>query len=189
MLPLTEKTLLGEAPRFVAELTVAGQAMGPAGSVQFRVNGIDPGAPVPLVDGRAVSAPIANLPAGDHDVSGRFLPAEGLLAGAARRTHTISQPTVVMVGSSANPSRPRKRVTFRAQVGPMAPGGTLSFAIDGRRIRGCQNVPVVHSTADCRLRKPRRGKRVVTVSYSGTHGYEPSTATFGQVVKPGRPKR
>lgn len=103
-----------------------------------------------------------------------------------RHIHTIVQPTVVMLGASASPSHPRDVVTFRAHVGPRAPGGVLSFVLDGQPIRGCQQLAVAHSTADCAVRL-RPGAHTLEAVYSGTAAYAPSMAAIETEVHPGPP--
>jgi hypothetical protein len=74
-------------------------------------------------------------------------------------------------------------VTFRAHVGPQAPGGTLSFSIDEAALDGCEAVPVSDSTAECTATGLTPGSHTIDVAYAGTDGYEASATALIHVVE------
>jgi len=64
----------GTAVTFVADVDLIAPGAGSAGgAVQFRVDGVDRGDPVPVSNGSASSAPVTGLTPGEHDVRASYL--------------------------------------------------------------------------------------------------------------------
>jgi len=121
--------------------TGAGAGNPSGGSVQFKIDGVDFGAPVALVSGAASSGSISTLSAGNHTVEAVFTSADAnfndsndLLDGG----QTVNKRnTLTTVSSSLNPSTFGQSVSFTATVvgtgaGTGNPsGGSIQFKIDG----------------------------------------------------------
>jgi hypothetical protein len=158
----------------------------PSGAVQFRVDGIDFGDPVPLdLDlGVAVSPPHQSFKPGRHDIAALYEPADGNYEPSQTTiVHAVDQPTVTVVGSSRNPSPPGDRVTVAAHVSPLARGGSISFQLDGAPVPGCQNVEVVQNDATCALPARGAGTYEVGAAYSGAPLFDPSQGRLVQEVE------
>ncbi|HET6815943.1 MAG TPA: Ig-like domain-containing protein, partial [Mycobacteriales bacterium] len=123
----------GDTVHFTAQ--VASGVGTPTGSVQFRVDGVNVGAPVALDgSGQAVS-PDVSPNAGNHNVRAVYLGSTNytaVLSPVVVQTVTRVTPTVT-VTSSANPSMYEDPVHFTAQVasGAGTPTGSVQFRIDG----------------------------------------------------------
>jgi hypothetical protein len=76
---------------FTAIVTAATGRADPAGTVRFTVDGKPLGSPVKLVNGRATSAAITTLTAGDHQVAATYVPAAGFQASSASLTEVVQQ--------------------------------------------------------------------------------------------------
>lgn len=127
----------GEPLTFTADVSVVAPGSGnPTGGVQFAVDGVDIGGPVPLTGGSATS-PVVNLDAGNHVVTANYA-GDANFAGA---NDTLTQvvdmaQTTTTVSSSPNPSVVGQPVTIRAEVTANAPAtgtpeGAARIIIDG----------------------------------------------------------
>jgi hypothetical protein len=165
-----------------------GPAPTPRGEVQFRVDGVDLGAPVALVGGAATSPPDPDLAPGHHRVVARYLPGtDDFVPAAASIAHLVEQPTNVVVASPANPSAPGAPITFAAHVGPVAAAGTVAFEVDGEAVADCAAQPLADSEATCAVAGLGAGEHEVTAAFSGTRLLDPSRGSLTQVVEPGAP--
>jgi hypothetical protein len=133
----------GESVSFSATVVGTGAGAGnpSGGSVQFKIDGSNFGAAVPLSGGSASSGSISTLTAGNHTVEAVFTSSDGnfsnsndLLDGGQTVNKRSSLTTV---SSSLNPSNFGDSVTFTATVvstgaGAGNPsGGSVQFKIDG----------------------------------------------------------
>ncbi|MCW2768225.1 MAG: Ig-like domain repeat protein, partial [Nocardioides sp.] len=122
---------------FSADVTAVGPGAGtPSGTVQFAVDGVNLGAPVPMTGGTATS-PTAHLDAGSHLVTADYA-GDDNFAGAmdSLTQHVIAAHTTTTVTSSPNPSVVGQLVTLHAEVTPVSPAtgtpeGAIQFFIDG----------------------------------------------------------
>jgi len=150
----------------------------PHGTVQFRVDGVARGGPVTVQGAQAVSAPIAGLAPGFHDVRGSysgdddFAPAEAVLSlpvvvappvpgggGGAAPTTTVT--------TSPNPSDAGQPVTVTATIAPAADDGTVAFSADGHALDGCAKLTPSAGVAVCRVTGLPPGPHVLRATYSG----------------------
>jgi hypothetical protein len=143
-------SVFGQGVTFTATVTdtSAGSIAQPTGSVQFVVDGVNFGSPVPLAgassnSSSATSQATATLPVtgSPHSVTanyvnadGNFVNSTGSLAGG--QTVTIASTTTAVV-SSSNPSVFGQPVTFTATITDISPGstaqptGSVQFVVDG----------------------------------------------------------
>jgi hypothetical protein len=161
----------------------------PTGKVQFRVDGLDFGAPVALNAGQATSKSDAALDPGRHRVVALYLPADGnFLPSAASLGHVVQEQTSTVLASTANPSASGADVTVRAHTGPAAAEGTLSFAVDGTPVPTCQSLTPHEGEASCTLSGLAAGAHEVSASFSGSTLLDPSRAAMTQTVEAVPPK-
>jgi hypothetical protein len=86
-----EPSAAGADVTFVTRVDLVEPGSGSAGgSVQFRVDGVDRGAPVELRHGSATSAAVSGLAPGDHDVRASYLGDGNVAPTEATAVHTVS---------------------------------------------------------------------------------------------------
>lgn len=127
----------GEPLTFTAEVDVVAPGAGePTGSVQFAADGDPIGAPVPLVNGTAVS-PATGLDAGEHVITANYEGDDRFAGGSDSIDQEVAAAhTTTVVTSSPNPSVVGQPVTVTATVTPVSPAtgtpqGAVQFEIDG----------------------------------------------------------
>jgi hypothetical protein len=168
--------------------TVAAAATGggiPAGSVQFKIDNANFGAPVTLTSGTATSGSISSLSVGSHPVAAVYTPSNGNYTGststviAAQNVNPAN--TTTTVASASNPSAFGQAFTFTAAVTVQAPGsgtptGTVQFRVDGADqgapvtlAGGSATSPIVSGLA--------AGPHTLAAVYGGSAGFGGSTST------------
>jgi large repetitive protein len=182
----------GQAVTFSATVTAVAPGVGtPSGTVQFKVNGANFGAPVALSGGSASSASLATLPVGSYTVTavysgdGSFNASTGTLLGGQG---VLKANTTTTVGSSVNPSVFGQGVTFGATVAAVLPGtgiptGSVQFKVNGANY----GAPVAlsgGSASSASLASLAAGGYVITADYLGDGGFNISSGTLpaGQTV-------
>src|SRR6185369_6419465 len=133
----------GESVSFSATVVGTGAGAGnpSGGSVQFKIDGVNFGAPVALVAGAASSGSTTTLSAGNHSVEAVFTSSDTNFNDSNDLLddgQTVNKrATLTTISSSLNPSTYGQSVTFSATVvgtGPGAgnpSGGSVQFTIDG----------------------------------------------------------
>jgi hypothetical protein len=127
-------SVYGQPVTFTATVAAANPGAGvPTGSVQFQIDGVNFGAPVPLAAGRATSAATATLPAGAHTVTALYSGDATFLPSGNSATQTVNPAgTVTTVATNRTTSVFGEPIDFTAHVGVVAPGagtptGTVAF--------------------------------------------------------------
>ena len=131
----------GDTVTFSATVTPALGTIAPTGSVQFTIDSIPFGSPVPLVNGSATSVPNTTLTPGNHtvtavytNVDGLFNSGTGTLAGGQVVNSSIVESTTTLSASSTTPVYGQS-LSFTAMVTPVSgtgtPTGTVQFMLDG----------------------------------------------------------
>jgi hypothetical protein len=166
----------GESVTFTAQVTPDPGA----GSVQYTIDGVDFGVPVPVgPGGSAVSDATSDLPVGDHTVVATFSGTADVLGSTGALTQTVvrAAPSTDLV-ADVNPSTYGDLVTFTATVGGAvgAPSGTVTFQSDGTTIPGCDLQPLTGGVATCATDDLGGGAHSVTADYSGDDRYATSSA-------------
>ena len=175
----------GESVTFTAQVTPDPGA----GSVQYTIDGVDFGVPVPVgPGGSAVSDATSDLPVGDHTVVATFSGTADFLGSTGTLTQTVvrAAPSTDLV-ADVNPSTYGDLVTFTATVGGAvgAPSGTVTFQSDGTTIPGCDLQPLTGGVATCATDDLGGGAHSVTADYSGDDRYTTSSAApLTQVIAP-----
>jgi hypothetical protein len=174
---VSNPSAFGESVTFTATVTPDPGA----GTVQFTVDGVGLGAPVPVgPGGAAVSAAVSDLTVGAHDVDAAFsgtanhAPSIGSLV-----QNVVAAPTSTTLDSDTNPSVYGDTVTFDATVSlaDLEPTGTVTFSSDGVPLAGCTSEPLTAGVATCTTDDLDAGSRSITADYSGGTGFEASSAT------------
>jgi hypothetical protein len=174
----------GKSVTFTA--TVSGDVDMPTGAVQFKVDGANLGAPVPLSGGTA-SISTAALGVGTYTVTAEYggdvnyVGSTGTLSGGQVVNKAA---TTMVVTSSLNPSVVGRSVAFTATVSATSgtPSGTVQFKVDGVNLGA--PLPLSGGTASISTAALGVGTCTVTAEYSGDVNYIGSTGTLsgGQVV-------
>lgn len=177
----------GELISFTANVA-ADDGTTPSGAVQFSVDGVDFGSPVPVVDGVAESAMLASPEPGDHTVIAAFVPNPGYASSGWFLTQTVADADVDLTLTSSAPSAGYgDAVTWTAQVtstevGTGSPSGFVQFQVDGLPLgdavalngSGAATSPSVNDLAP--------GDHTITALYSGDGFYLPESTTYMQSV-------
>ena len=126
-----------EEVTFTAVVTAAPSTAGtPTGTVQFKVDGTNLGAPVALSGGSAISPPTTGLTPGDHAVEAIYSGTPSYLESAGSVTLPVAKTvTATHVTSSLNPALPTESMTFTATIAVPAGNdpytGSVQFSVDG----------------------------------------------------------
>jgi len=181
---------LGDPVKFTATVSAAAPAQGtPTGAVQFLIDGIAFGQPVPLQNGSATSLPptSSQLPEGRHVVEAAYTgDASFQPAGSTIEQGVGPQATATVVTSSPPTTVFGQPVTFTATVTSpegQDPAGAVDFQIGGEPI-GCDDVTLSGSQAQCVPAEPLEpGAHTVTAEYRpGSVAFEPSRGRMVQSV-------
>jgi hypothetical protein len=163
----------GQGTSFTARVAATeGTGTPNGGSVQFRVDGTDLGAPVPVSGGVAHSASTSTLSTGGHVITavyggdGSFL---GSTSAAANQQVDKAQ-TTTSIAQDVNPTVHGQAVTFTATVGVVAPGagdptGSVQFTIDGKPAG--TSVPLTGDHASLQVTNLHAGNHDVRATYNG----------------------
>ncbi|GMV35625.1 MAG: hypothetical protein AMXMBFR61_01330 [Fimbriimonadales bacterium] len=143
------------------------------GTVQFKVNGVNIGAPVSVVAGQAQTT-YAFPAVGVQLVEAVYSGTSNFESSAGSADHTVQKtPTTTTVVAAPNPAQVGQQVTFTATITPTPDGGTVQFKVDGSNVGGPVSVVAGQATLQQTYATP--GSRFVEAVYSGTAGYEGST--------------
>ncbi|MBP7867408.1 MAG: Ig-like domain repeat protein [Acidobacteria bacterium] len=155
----------------------------PTGSVQFRSDGSDLAAPVPLT-GATAALTVATLAAGSHVITAEYLPgadpnyagSTGTLAGGQT---VLRADTATALTPAPNPSRFGQPVTLTASVTVTAPGagtpsGTVTF-LNGATPIGAIAVGPGGTAAFTTASLPV-GVNALTAHYEGDASFNPSVS-------------
>jgi hypothetical protein len=181
-------SVYGQAVHFTATVTPVDGTSWPTGAVQFSIDGTDFGAPVPLVDGVAVSPDVTDLAAGSHSIIGSYA-GDGLFfssSGDLILFPVKQATTTVSIASSADPSAFGQAVTFTATVATSAPGagtsgGTVQFRLDGAPLGGPVALVGGQATSPA-ANGLDPGDHIVSVVSTGDANFRSATGSLTQTV-------
>jgi hypothetical protein len=160
----------------------------PTGAVQFQVNGVNVGNPVPLSASGTANYTETNVGAGSYSVGAVYEPTDDFQISASANNPTLTitpAVTEIVISSTANPAPNGTPIgllaTVESEAGSTAiPLGTVVFGIHGRPR------PAVNLFNGNAVRKGLRlppGKHTITVFYTPANGnFQASEATFVQFV-------
>ncbi|MDT4892308.1 MAG: hypothetical protein QOE97_1343 [Pseudonocardiales bacterium] len=175
-------SVTGQPVSFTADVAAVAPGAGtPTGTVQFAVDGVELGAPVPLVDGSATSPAIATLVPGSHAVTANYAGDDGFSGQSTSFNQVVDQAaTTAAVSSTVNPSVFGQPVTFHAAVAVVAPGagiatGSVQFFVDGVAV-GTPVALVAGAADSAPIADLPVGDHAVSVAYSGDNGFRPASS-------------
>lgn len=177
----------GELISYTAQVTAADNgAVG--GTVQFSVDGVNIGGPVPVdATGSAQSATLASPDPGSHTVIAAYTPDAGHLGSGDTVTQTVKDASVTVHLTSSKPSAVfGDSVQFQAtvasqQVGTGQPTGYVQFAVDGSTLGNAVAISGGTATAPA-ITDLGPGNHVVTATYSGDTHFTSAMDTLAQSV-------
>ena len=162
----------------------------PAGAVQFRVNGVNYGAPIPLdASGKAEKVlPYTALWVGTHEITVVFTSASPWFNGSDNITDPLMQviglaDTDITVLASVTPSRFGEAVSFDIHVAPMTtnfvtPTGTVQIAIDGNVLGSELTLDENGDATSISIDTLSVDMHSIEITYSGDEQYAPNSKTF-----------
>jgi FtsP/CotA-like multicopper oxidase with cupredoxin domain len=170
--------VFGQSVTFTARVNPAAAT----GAVQFRIDGVDTGAPVPLnAIGRATFL-INTMAVGNHTVSVKYSGSVNyLLSASANLTQTVNKAASRTVVTSSGTATRGTTVVFTATVTAVAPGtgtpaGTIQFRIDGVNTGSPAALNPSGQAAYATSTLPV-GRHTVSALYTGDTGFNTSTST------------
>src|SRR5690606_27232933 len=140
--------------------------------VQFKVDGANFGAPVPVVAGSATSPSTASLSTGNHTI-GAVYSGDANIEGSSADTRTLEvgkAATSTTLTSDVPATVSGQAVTFTAEVSVLAPGvgtpaGAVQFSVDGNPYGTA--VPLTGTTASVTIANLAPGNHDVVATYNG----------------------
>ncbi|WP_258195551.1 Ig-like domain-containing protein [Rhodococcus sp. OK519] len=152
------------------------------GTVQFKDNGTDLGAPVSLSGGTA-QLPHTFSTGGQHSITAVFSGAPGFATStAAAQAITVSVPDQATTTTLTVPptAEPAQQVTLTANLDPANASGTVQFKDNGNNIGSA--VQVSNGAATLQHSFTSSGSHSVTAVFTGNAGFVSSTATAQTVT-------
>ena len=162
----------------------------PAGAVQFRVNGVNYGAPIPLdASGKAEKVlPYTALWVGTHEITAVYTSASPRFNGSDNFADPLMQviglaDTDIAVTASVTPSHFGEAVTFNIHVVPttenfLSPTGTVQIVIDGTMLGSILNLDENGDATSISIDTLSVGLHTIEITYSGDDQYAPNTKMF-----------
>ncbi|MDH6282217.1 hypothetical protein M2280_003445 [Prescottella agglutinans] len=163
------------------DLTATVSPSNAAGTVQFKDNGVNIGAPVTVANGAAV-LPHSFGSAGSHSITAEFTGAAGFTSATAAAQNiavsdpdvttslTVSAPTTAVTGSS---------VDLTATVNPSNAQGSVQFKVNGNPVGAA--VAVANGAATFPYTFNAAGSFQVTAEFTGAAGFTNSSAAAQSV--------
>jgi hypothetical protein len=183
-------SVFGQSVTFTATVTPAPPASGtPTGTIQFRVNGVNLGSPVPLAGGSATSPATTSLAAGNRTVTAVYSGDPNFNGSTSPNfTQVVNKAgTTPAIASSTSPTVSGQPVTFTATVTAVPPGagtpsGTVQFRVDGVNLGSAVTLTGGSATSPTTT-SLAVGNRAITAIYNGDTNFNTSTSpSLTQVV-------
>lgn len=180
----------GQDVTFTATVTRTGGGA-VSGAVQFKADGTDLGAAVPVDAGGNASVSTSALAVGAHTITADFTSTNPTtLDSGGSLSQTVNKAnTTTVESSSRNPSEIGEAVTFTATVSTVAPGagtptGTIEFDDNGA---GLGTVALdAAGQASITTSGLAVGVHTITAAYDGDGSHAPSSGSVSQTVERAR---
>jgi hypothetical protein len=184
-------SVFGQSVTFTATITInpPSGAATLTGSVQFSVDSVNSGAPVP-VSGNQATFTTSSLSTAPHTINADYLGDTNFAGSNGTVSQTVNKAnSTTSVSSSANPSTVGQNVTFTATIaalvpGAGVPGGQVQFVVDGSNLGGA--VPLSGGTAQASTSTltVAGSPHSVTANYLGSSDFNASNGSLagGQTV-------
>ncbi|BCN61723.1 hypothetical protein RE9431_01780 [Prescottella equi] len=153
-----------------------------SGTVQFKDNGAEIGAPVAISNGTA-QLPHTFSSAGQHSITAVFSGAPGFLASsAAAQPVTVSVPDQATTTTLTVPptAETNQQVTLTANLDPTNASGTVQFKDNGTNIGSA--VAVANGVAALQYSFATAGNHSITAAFAGNAGFSNSSAAAQSVT-------
>ncbi|ORL72170.1 hypothetical protein A5905_22775 [Prescottella equi] len=153
-----------------------------SGTVQFKDNGAEIGAPVAISNGTA-QLPHTFSSAGQHSITAVFSGAPGFLASsAAAQPVTVSVPDQATTTTLTVPpiAETNQQVTLTANLDPTNASGTVQFKDNGTNIGSA--VAVANGVAALQYSFAAAGNHSITAAFDGNAGFSNSSAAAQSVT-------
>lgn len=171
----------GQPISFTASVSPVNGTGTPGGTLQFKVDGNNFGAPVTMSGGSATTPPSTSLSTGTHTVTAVYSGDSNFLASTSgAKTATIDKAdTTTVLTANPNPTKYGQAVTFTATVGVVAPGagtptGGVQFNIDGQPFGTA--IALSGSTATLTVSNLPAGNHDVEAVYNGDADFASSSS-------------
>ncbi len=186
-------TVFGQSTQLSAHVSnLQVPATSPTGTVQFKVDGVNHGAAVPVDGaGNAVSTSITTMAAGTRSISAVYNPTGFFGTSTGTASHVVSKAsTSISVTPSVNPTVYGQPVTFTADVDVISPGagtptGTVTFQLNGVTPIGGA-VPIngsgIATSAPISTLDASTAPYSITATYTGDGSFNGSSTTISQTV-------
>ncbi|MET3643328.1 hypothetical protein ABIC73_004938 [Prescottella equi] len=153
-----------------------------SGTIQFKDNGAEIGAPVAISNGTA-QLPHTFSSAGQHSITAVFSGAPGFLASsAAAQPVTVSVPDQATTTTLTVPptAETNQQVTLMANLDPTNASGTVQFKDNGTNIGSA--VAVANGVAALQYSFATAGNHSITAAFAGNAGFSNSSAAAQSVT-------
>ena len=176
----------GQTVTFTATVTDSGSPV-TTGTVQFQIDSVAVGAPLPLNPVGSATFTTSALTVGSHAISAGYSGTASLAVSSGSMTQIVEAlATNTALTSSANPSTVGEAVTFTATVtssGNPVAAGSVQFKNGSSLLGG--PVPLdAAGTATFTTSALAVGIYTITAEYGGAAGYATSFGTLDHVVNP-----
>ncbi len=190
-------SVFGQNVTFTATMTgVPSRVSDPPGTVQFKADGVNIGAAVPVVVGTlndnvsTAQTSISTLAVGTRVITAEYSGGGSGATGYNANIGTLSggqgvgmSNTTTGLTSSQNPAPQGTTITFTATISITAPGGgtpsgTVEFRDGMTPITGCSAVAVSASSAACMTNGLTVGNHTISAVYSGDASFNTSTGNL-----------
>jgi hypothetical protein len=191
-------SVFGQSITFTATVTNTSTSPAPTGAVQFAIDGVNFGPPVPVTLGggntsTATSTATSTLPSGSHSVTANYVNADGNFSsssGSLAGGQTVKGSTTTAVTSSQGTITLGDTVTFTATVTTTSgtPGGLVTF-FDGSTPLGAGTLALVsgndQATFSTSLLSAAGSPHSITATYQGDANFGSSTSSpVSETVNP-----
>ena len=162
----------------------------PVGEVQFRVNGVDYGAPIPLdASGKAEKVlPYTALWVGTHEITAVYTSSSPRFNESDNIADPLMQviglaDTDIIVTASLTPTRFGEAVSFNIHVAPttenfLIPTGTVQISIDSNTLGSILTLDENGDATSISIDSLTVGLHTIEITYSGDEQYAPNTKVF-----------
>jgi uncharacterized repeat protein (TIGR01451 family) len=176
VVPSPSSAVTGQSITLTA--TVTSPAGTPTGTVQFRVDGTNAGAPVALSSGQAIRV-IQASGIGSHTIDADYSGDANFLASTGASSFTVGQAstTITITSNLATPSVPQQPVAISFNLAVTAPGsGTPTGTVTISDGQGHSCTAVLPATS-CSITFPAAGDYLITATYPGDANYSGSASS------------
>lgn len=146
-----------------------------AGTVQFKIDGVNTGSPVPVTAGTAQAVPIADLPPGNYTIGAEYSGDANYSPSGASMSFDHADKAFAHISLSYDQTPGPQLVPIIATIDPPDATGTVQFELDYVPI-GFPVTVVAGRAESLPVDIPDRASYWITANYSGDDNYLPVSA-------------